>query len=115
MRSVVSYDDIATPEESASQPGPPLTLRNQPPAKKRKMNQKGAQRRVSQHIQHWDDPGSSAEVVNYDDQAAVQDEYPDEEEEESRELTHEEIWDDSALIDAWNSANAEYEASVAVH
>ena len=33
----------------------------------------------------------------------------DEETEESRELTHEEIWDDSALIDAWNSANAEYE------
>ena len=33
----------------------------------------------------------------------------EEEEEESRELTHEEIWDDSALIDAWNSAAAEYE------
>lgn len=32
-----------------------------------------------------------------------------EEEEESRELTHEEIWDDSALIEAWNSAAAEYE------
>ncbi|KAG1838202.1 hypothetical protein DFJ58DRAFT_861783, partial [Suillus subalutaceus] len=31
-------------------------------------------------------------------------------EEESRELTHEEIWDGSALIDAWNSATAEYEA-----
>lgn len=30
--------------------------------------------------------------------------------EESRELTHDEIWDDSALIDAWNSAAAEYEA-----
>ncbi|KAG1825436.1 uncharacterized protein BJ212DRAFT_1314004 [Suillus subaureus] len=29
--------------------------------------------------------------------------------EESRELTHEEIWNDSALIDAWNSATAEYE------
>ena len=33
-----------------------------------------------------------------------------EDEEESRELTYEEIWDDSALIDAWNSAAAEYEA-----
>ena len=33
----------------------------------------------------------------------------DDEEEESRELNHEEIWDDSALIDAWNSAAAEYE------
>ncbi|GJE94252.1 hypothetical protein PsYK624_104210 [Phanerochaete sordida] len=37
-------------------------------------------------------------------------EYAEEEEEESRDLTHEEIWDDSALIDAWNSATAEYEA-----
>ena len=31
------------------------------------------------------------------------------EEDESRELTHEEIWDDSALIDAWDAANEEYE------
>ncbi|KZT24693.1 hypothetical protein NEOLEDRAFT_1134746 [Neolentinus lepideus HHB14362 ss-1] len=30
--------------------------------------------------------------------------------EQSRELTHEEIWDDSALIDAWNAASEEYEA-----
>lgn len=30
-------------------------------------------------------------------------------EDESRELTQDEIWDDSALIDAWNSAAAEYE------
>ena len=33
-----------------------------------------------------------------------------EEEEESRELTHEEIWDDSALVDAWEAAMEEYEA-----
>ena len=33
----------------------------------------------------------------------------EEEEEESRDLTHDEIWDDSALIEAWNSATAEYE------
>ncbi len=31
--------------------------------------------------------------------------------EESRELTHNEIWDDSALIDAWESAKAEYAVS----
>jgi len=30
--------------------------------------------------------------------------------EKSRELTHEEIWDDSALIEAWNAAAEEYEA-----
>ena len=32
------------------------------------------------------------------------------EEEESRELTHEEIWDDSALVNAWEAATEEYEA-----
>jgi len=31
-------------------------------------------------------------------------------EEESRELTHEEIWDDSALVNAWEAATEEYEA-----
>ena len=30
--------------------------------------------------------------------------------EKSRELTHGEIWDDSALIEAWNAATEEYEA-----
>lgn len=30
--------------------------------------------------------------------------------EESRELTHEEIWDDSALVNAWDAATEEYEA-----
>jgi len=30
--------------------------------------------------------------------------------EQSRELTHEEIWDDSALVEAWNAATEEYEA-----
>ena len=29
---------------------------------------------------------------------------------QSRELTHEEIWDDSALVEAWNAATEEYEA-----
>ncbi|KIK99203.1 hypothetical protein PAXRUDRAFT_132578 [Paxillus rubicundulus Ve08.2h10] len=91
-------------------------------------------------IQHWDDPGSPTDGMVYDEQEDGEDgvhraavgsgscdqeeayEYEDgegdygndgmdeEEEEESRELTHQEIWDDSALIDAWNSAEAEYEA-----
>lgn len=38
----------------------------------------------------------------------------EEDEEESRELTHNEIWDDSALIDAWESAAAEYEVRAIV-
>jgi hypothetical protein len=43
------------------------------------------------------------------DISAVKDE-EEIEEEESRELTYEEIWDDSALINAWNAATEEYEA-----
>ena len=116
MRPVVSYDDITPPEDSTSvQLGPPLPSTNQPPAKKRKMYQKAPARRPQQHVQHWDEPGSSAELVYYEEgeveprhvqgSAAAE----EDEEEESRDLTHEEIWDDSALIDAWNSANAEYE------
>ena len=69
-------------------------------------------------MQHWDDPGNQGMAMSYDDApnpvptkvtAAEEEEEYDDEEEESRELSHEEIWDDSALIDAWNSAAAEYE------
>ena len=113
MRPVVSYDDIATREDSApAQLGPPPPSANQPPAKKRKIHQK-----APQHRQHWDDPGSGTQVMNYQETtvygaSAAQDGEngaDDEEEDESRDLTQDEIWDDSALIDAWNSANAEYE------
>ena len=34
--------------------------------------------------------------------------HPKDDEDSVVDLTHEEIWDDSALIDAWNSAQAEY-------
>ncbi|EKM60406.1 uncharacterized protein PHACADRAFT_246301 [Phanerochaete carnosa HHB-10118-sp] len=47
--------------------------------------------------------------MSYSNGASGADEYEDHAEEEE-ELTHEDIWDDSALIDAWNSATAEYEA-----
>ncbi|KAF7795236.1 hypothetical protein EIP86_006386 [Pleurotus ostreatoroseus] len=123
MRPVVSYDDIANPDSNApEQLGPPLPSANQPPAKKRKTYQKTPQRK-SQHVQHWDDPGNSSHAMNYAEDvslsahhSAVQEhedtieDEENEENEESRDLTHEEIWDDSALIEAWNSANAEYEA-----
>lgn len=116
MRTVVSYDDIVTPQNNASaQIGPPLPSATQPPAKKRRTSHQKAQNRPSaqQQIQHWDDPGDDADVMHYGgDPSGVADamDYA-EEEDESRELTHEEVWDDSALIDAWNSAAAEYEVS----
>ena len=98
-----------------------------PPAKKRKTNQNQGRHGASgsgrqQAVQHWDDPGNQEPQMVYDEVAAASgsgsgnagqtaggEQYEEEEEEESRELTHEEIWDDSALIEAWNSAAAEYE------
>ncbi|KAL6305653.1 hypothetical protein BKA93DRAFT_824771 [Sparassis latifolia] len=120
MRPLVSYDDITAPQaEPAELPGPHSPPTNPPPSKKRKTNEKLPNRRPQQQYAHWDDPGAQAPPVRYDDGAAGpstsgtgEGEYTEEEEEEekSRELTHDEIWDDSALVDAWDSALAEYEA-----
>lgn len=83
-RSLVSYDDITLPYVAPHKP------------KKRRRN-------------HY--PKQSAPPPPAPN--------PDEEEEEdkamdginqSRELTHEEIWDDSALVEAWNAAMEEYDA-----
>ena len=53
------------------------------------------------------------EEDEYGEEAAEGDEGADADadgdDDESRPLTHEEMWDDSALVDAWNSAEAEYE------
>lgn len=136
-RPIISYDDIVAPEPAPKQNiNPPPAP---PPAKKRKTNQNqhrqghGGGGRPHQSMQHWDDPGNQEPQMMYDEapapstsasaaagaaaesnasHAGYQEE--EEEEEESRELTHEEIWDDSALIDAWNSAAAEYEVRVRV-
>jgi len=86
-------------DHSLPGPGPP---------KKRKRNP-GSQR-------HWDDPEQQSGMLPYDDDGVGQTVEDDvavndaEEEEESREMTQDEIWDDSALIAAWESATAEYEA-----
>ncbi|KAL7285948.1 hypothetical protein ACG7TL_001063 [Trametes sanguinea] len=131
MRPIISYDDIvpsdsATPKPAMNPPAAP------PPAKKRKTNphqqRQGGPGNGRGHppMQHWDDPGNQDPQMPYDDVPAAAasasgangaaegagEEYYEEEEEdeeESRELTHDEIWDDSALIEAWNSATAEYE------
>lgn len=115
MRPLVSYDDISQPAlmQTLSQPS---TFGQQPPHKKRKRtNQKPPKH---QQMQHWDDPSNRDEYMPYAEDAgnresgssAVVDNV-EEDDEESRELTHDEIWDDSALIDAWNAASEEYEVS----
>ena len=82
-RPLISYADITLPYEASETPV-------QPPSKKRKKN-------ASKHRQNGP-PRTSARNSEH------------EEHNEGRELTHEEIWDDSALIDAWNAATEEYEA-----
>ena len=97
---------LTGPHVNHSLPGPS-------PAKKRKSDA------ASQR--HWDEPEQQSGTLPYDDDGAdwtigedgaVHDA---EEEEESRELTHDEIWDDSALITAWESATAEYEVIIPVY
>jgi hypothetical protein len=113
VRPLVSYDDLSSPQEKRTVPPTAQPAPRPKPSKKRK--------RYTQ--QHWDDqPESRHADVTYGEQVfeaqnensertgrdVRNDAVPDE---ESRELTHEEIWDDSALIDVWNAATAEYEAS----
>jgi len=101
MRSVVSYDDLEQ-VTATSAPGPP-------PGKKRKRQQNKRKPLGPQKFAHWDEP-----VENHDVSFANHDYAGDPEDEivggESRELTHEEIWDDSALIEAWDAAMDEYKA-----
>ncbi|KAF7986142.1 hypothetical protein HWV62_38506 [Athelia sp. TMB] len=113
MRPIVKYDDISGPAPPPAQ-SLPTNFGQQPPYKKRKRtNQKPPNH---QQMQHWDDPGNPDQYMPYaEDAAASRSSAPArveeaEEDEESRELTHDEIWDDSALIDAWNAASEEYEA-----
>ena len=96
MRSVVSYDGL---EQLTTTPTP-----GPPPAKKRKRQQN--KRKPPQRFAHWDEP------AEYHDVTLMNHETGEFEEEitdvESRELAHEEIWDDSALIKAWDAAMDEY-------
>jgi hypothetical protein len=108
-RQLVQYGDLEQNNGASSSATAIQTSPQQPPSKKRKRTNQKTQR--SRKTAHWDDTGDLTSQMNYDDSNAQAEdgEIGEEEEEESRELTHEEIWDDSALIDAWNSATAEYD------
>lgn len=59
--------------------------------------------------------GNNAEKMKYHEHDAAtgtKGAYYQEEEKESRGLTQEEIWDEPALVEAWNSATAGYEVRV---
>lgn len=115
-RPVISYDDITLPYDQPMD-GTISSSTRPPPSKKRKRNNKSTQPRQKTQ-QHWDDPnhasGSSEHIAFSTSVSFSKEEETNEEEfgryEESRELSHEEIWDDSALIEAWDAATEEYEA-----
>ena len=136
-RPVVSYDDITLPYDQPDEvrPQPSSSSHNAhhhhhpPPPKKRKKNnqhQKAKQHKSASNstLQRAEfikstgvsSAGASSKQLEQEqwDADAEEGEYGYDEEdgegEESRELTHQEIWDDSALVNAWEAATEEYEA-----
>jgi len=97
----VSYDDL---EQLTTAPAP-----GQPPAKKRKRQQNKRKSLGSQKLAHWDEPVENHDVsfTGHDYAGDLRNQTADV---DSRELMHEEIWDDSALIEAWDAAMDEYKA-----
>jgi len=91
-RTVVSYDDLALPYDDASAAqahAESSATAAQPAMKKQKI-----------------EPKASTSIAAA---LAEEEESSDSDEDMSRALSHNEIWDDSAFIDAWESATAEYE------
>lgn len=93
VRPIVSYDDITLPYDGPSEITPqsppqiqPRPLVNNPSSKKRKNTNKQKQNSNESQLK-------KRKEHNY----------------ESRELTRDEIWDDRALIEAWEAATEEYE------
>ncbi|KIM39114.1 hypothetical protein M413DRAFT_236086 [Hebeloma cylindrosporum] len=121
-RPVVSYDDITLPYDQPDelQPSSSHNAHHPPPPKKRKKNNqkakqhKNASNSTSQRAEFLNSTGGSSKQPPEGEKWDA-DDYGNEDEdggegEESRELTHEEIWDDSALVNAWEAATEEYEA-----
>lgn len=113
-RPIVSYDDITLPYDQPMEA--PVSTATRLPSKKQKRNNKATQQRPKTH-QHWDASkltGGTSGHANFPQNAPFINEEETTKEfrgyEQSRELLHEEIWDDSALIEAWDAATEEYEA-----
>ncbi|PCH33122.1 hypothetical protein WOLCODRAFT_134938 [Wolfiporia cocos MD-104 SS10] len=111
MRQIISYDGITSPQTlHAAQPNSHPSS-SQQPSKKRRMNPtNGYTKRHNKKKRGSTRQGSSHTYASSGSAQAAQTDGVEGEDEEDCELTHEEIWDDSALIDAWDTAMAEYRA-----
>ncbi|KAJ7451030.1 hypothetical protein FB451DRAFT_1284464 [Mycena latifolia] len=105
QRPLISYDDITLPYQPTAPRDPPASSpSNASQSKKRKWsNQKTSQQQANQNAQ-------AAPAAKTAPAAEEEEDGDDGDDAENRYLTSEEIWDDSALIDAWNAATEEYEA-----
>jgi hypothetical protein len=115
-RSIVSYDDLIPAQSSSTGPSAPSS--GYPPAKRQKRNQhfSNGSRRPAQH---WDDPSASMHSESFSPLASMSApvsapviKAQDFQEGAEVELSHDEIWDDSALVDAWDAAQEEYRVRV---
>jgi hypothetical protein len=111
MRSLVSYDDITLPYQPDTTSPSNLRSSKPPPAKKSKRfhpksnnKQPAPAKTTANHDKTLHPTAVASAALVQAGEKGTQIEI------ESRELTHGEIWDDSALIEAWNAATEEYEA-----
>lgn len=100
MRPLVSYDDIAS--QAPTHESLTNSASGSPPTKRRKY--KGGKRGGSSQRNHHEDNESESRGPP---RKKPRKDYVFKE--ESRQLTHEDVWDDSALIRAWDAAVEEYE------
>jgi len=100
-RQIVSYDDITLPFDSSADRH---ALGRPSPSKKRKKNNQKVEKDDSPR-----QPNDVSTIPRNRENTAIDVDTAEYDEEESRELNHEEIWDDSALVDAWEAAQQEYE------
>lgn len=105
MRPIVSYDDISLPYQPPDE-SPQTTTNSSPlPRRPKKRKNNNGHNNSNQHARAHDQQAAPRPdlAVQVDEQEDYDGEL------ESRDLTHDEIWDDSALIEAWNAAAEEYE------
>lgn len=109
MRPIVSYDDISLPYQPPDE-SPQTTTNSSPLPRRPKKRKNNGHNNSNQHARAQNGGVYDQQAAPRPDLAVQVDEQEDYDGElESRDLTHDEIWDDSALIEAWNAAAEEYE------
>ncbi|KAF4572444.1 SMN family protein [Pleurotus pulmonarius] len=111
MRPIVSYDDISLPYQPPDEDTQSTKNLSPPPRRPKKRKNNNNNNNSTQHARAQNGGAHNQQAAPRPNTAVQVDEQEDYEAEgESRDLTHDEIWDDSALIEAWNAAAEEYEA-----